>query len=196
MRRDLIPCSFRIFSVFLLSWPLRIYAECRTAMLNYQVTKLFGTCYLSPSSVNYTGPLTRTSTMETVELEAALGREQYFVVPSYSEAMLMPHATVVNSGLSSVIYLAGLLVPLGRRFFDCQGSPSSVNYTGPLTRTSTMETVELEAALGREQYFVVPSYSEAMLMPHATVVSSRNHQDVSTKFLFQELLRAIHPTPF
>lgn len=30
----------------LLSWPLRIYAECRTAMLNYQVTKLFGTCYL------------------------------------------------------------------------------------------------------------------------------------------------------
>ncbi|KIH68401.1 hypothetical protein ANCDUO_01261 [Ancylostoma duodenale] len=48
-------------------------------------------------------------------------------------------------------------------------SPSSVNYTGPLTRTSTMETVELEAALGREQYFVVPSYSEAMLMPHATV---------------------------
>ncbi|EPB77019.1 hypothetical protein ANCCEY_03853 [Ancylostoma ceylanicum] len=88
------PSVFWIFSVLLLSWPLRIYAECRTAMLNYQVTKLFGTCYLSPSSVNYTGPLTRTSTMETVELEAALGREQYFVVPSYSEAMLMPHATV------------------------------------------------------------------------------------------------------
>lgn len=85
---------FWLFSLVLLSWPLRIYAECRTAMLNYQVTKLFGTCYLSPSSVNYTGPLTRTSTMETVELEAALGREQYFVVPSYSEAMLMPHAAV------------------------------------------------------------------------------------------------------
>ncbi|KAJ1353579.1 hypothetical protein KIN20_010232 [Parelaphostrongylus tenuis] len=32
--------------------------------------------------------------METVELEAALQREQYFVVPSYSEAMLMPNATV------------------------------------------------------------------------------------------------------
>ncbi|VDO37892.1 unnamed protein product [Haemonchus placei] len=89
--------TFWIFSLILLSWPLRIYAECRTAMLNYQVTKLFGTCYLSPSSVNYTGPLTRTSTMETVELEAALGREQYFVVPSYSEAMLMPNATVVRA---------------------------------------------------------------------------------------------------
>ena len=42
-----------------------------------------------------------------------------------------------------------------------------MNYTGPLTRTSTMETIELEAALRREQYFVVPSYSEAMLLqPH------------------------------
>lgn len=88
------PSVFWILSLLLLSWPLRIYAECRTAMLNYQVTKLFGTCYLSPSSVNYTGPLTRTSTMETVELEQALQREQYFVVPSYSEAMLMPNATV------------------------------------------------------------------------------------------------------
>ncbi|KAE9415720.1 hypothetical protein Angca_006983, partial [Angiostrongylus cantonensis] len=88
------PSAFWMLSLLLLSWPLRIYAECRTAMLNYQVTKLFGTCYLSPSSVNYTGPLTRTSTMETMELEAALRREQYFVVPSYSEAMLMPNATV------------------------------------------------------------------------------------------------------
>ncbi|KJH49723.1 hypothetical protein DICVIV_04144 [Dictyocaulus viviparus] len=90
----LLPSVFWFFSILLLSWPLRIYAECRTALLNYQVTKLFGTCYLSPSSVNYTGPLTRTSTMETIELEAALRREQYFVVPSYSEAMLMPNATV------------------------------------------------------------------------------------------------------
>uniref|UniRef100_A0A0K0D535 Transferrin-like domain-containing protein n=1 Tax=Angiostrongylus cantonensis TaxID=6313 RepID=A0A0K0D535_ANGCA len=90
------PSAFWMLSLLLLSWPLRIYAECRTAMLNYQVTKLFGTCYLSPSSVNYTGPLTRTSTMETMELEAALRREQYFVVPSYSEAMLMPNATVVR----------------------------------------------------------------------------------------------------
>uniref|UniRef100_A0A1I7WFF9 Transmembrane protein n=1 Tax=Heterorhabditis bacteriophora TaxID=37862 RepID=A0A1I7WFF9_HETBA len=82
------PLVFWICSILILSWPLRIFAEWKTALLNYQVTKLFGTSYLSPSSINYTGPLTRTSTMETVELEAALRREQYFVVPSYSEAML------------------------------------------------------------------------------------------------------------
>lgn len=43
-------------------------------------------------------------------------------------------------------------------------SPSSLNYTGPLTRTSTMESADLDALLRREQYFVVPSYSQAMLV--------------------------------
>uniref|UniRef100_A0A915DLQ4 Uncharacterized protein n=1 Tax=Ditylenchus dipsaci TaxID=166011 RepID=A0A915DLQ4_9BILA len=63
-------------------------AEWKTAHLSYQVTKLFGTNYLSPSSVNYTGPLTRTSTMETCELELA-NRQNYLIVPSYSEAILL-----------------------------------------------------------------------------------------------------------
>lgn len=65
-------------------------------MLSFQVVKLFGTHYLSPNSINYTGPLTRTSTMDTVELEALLRREQHFVVPSYSEVMLMQN-TIANS---------------------------------------------------------------------------------------------------
>ncbi|VDM54023.1 unnamed protein product [Angiostrongylus costaricensis] len=92
------PFAFWIFSLLLLSWPLRIYAECRTAMLNYQVTKLFGTSYLSPSSVNYTGPLTRTSTMETVELEAALRREQYFVtLVDPSEPRVFSHPIPMNN---------------------------------------------------------------------------------------------------
>ncbi|CAB3404515.1 unnamed protein product [Caenorhabditis bovis] len=90
------PIVFWLFSLFLLSWPLRIYTEWRTAILPFQVVKLFGTHYLSPSSGNYTGPLTRTSTMDTVELEALLRREQHFVVPSYSEVMLMQN-TISNS---------------------------------------------------------------------------------------------------
>ncbi|CAA93883.2 Transmembrane protein 151 homolog [Caenorhabditis elegans] len=90
------PIVFWFFSIFVLSWPLRIYTEWRTAVLSFQVIKLFGTNYLSPNSVNYTGPLTRTSTMDTVELEALLRREQHFVVPSYSEVMLMQN-TIANS---------------------------------------------------------------------------------------------------
>lgn len=42
-------------------------------------------------------------------------------------------------------------------------SPSSVNYTGPLTRTSTMDSRELEMAV-RQSYLIVPSYSEAVLL--------------------------------
>ncbi|CAL2031061.1 unnamed protein product [Caenorhabditis brenneri] len=90
------PIVFWFFSVLVLSWPLRIYTEWRTAVLSFQVVKLFGTHYLSPNSINYTGPLTRTSTMDTVELEALLRREQHFVVPSYSEVMLMQN-TIANS---------------------------------------------------------------------------------------------------
>uniref|UniRef100_A0A9J2PEY3 Transmembrane protein 151B n=2 Tax=Ascaris TaxID=6251 RepID=A0A9J2PEY3_ASCLU len=81
--------AFWIFSIFLLSWPLRLLCELRTAHVSYQITKLFGTNYLSPSSVNYTGPLTRTSTMDSRELEMAVQRDNYLIVPSYSEAMLL-----------------------------------------------------------------------------------------------------------
>uniref|UniRef100_A0A1I7ZEU9 RRM domain-containing protein n=1 Tax=Steinernema glaseri TaxID=37863 RepID=A0A1I7ZEU9_9BILA len=79
------PVVFWIVSCLLLSWPLRMFSEWSTAHLHYQVTKLFGTNYLS---VNYTGPLTRTSTMESGELEIAV-RQNYLIVPSYSEAILL-----------------------------------------------------------------------------------------------------------
>uniref|UniRef100_A0A914ULD2 Transmembrane protein 151B n=1 Tax=Plectus sambesii TaxID=2011161 RepID=A0A914ULD2_9BILA len=80
--------TFWLLSMILLSWPLRVYVEWRTAYVNYQVTKLFGTNYLSPSSVNYTGPLTRTSSIDSRDLEA-VAQNGFFIVPSYSEALLM-----------------------------------------------------------------------------------------------------------
>lgn len=80
-------------------------AEYRTGYVHLQVCKLFGTNYLrwnknlqtfllffssvfSPSSINYTGPLTRASTMDSNELNLAY-RQNYVVVPSYSEAILL-----------------------------------------------------------------------------------------------------------
>lgn len=38
--------AFWIFSVILLSWPLRLICDFRTAHVSYQITKLFGTNYL------------------------------------------------------------------------------------------------------------------------------------------------------
>ncbi|CAJ0963237.1 unnamed protein product, partial [Mesorhabditis belari] len=113
------PTIFWVTSLFLLSWPLRIFAEWRTAFLSFHVTKLFGTNYLSPSSINYTGPLTRTSTMDTADLEALLRREQYFVVPSYSQAMLM------NPANANVVLMAPSRTP--NAFFNRHGRPSINN---------------------------------------------------------------------
>ncbi|KAF1763680.1 hypothetical protein GCK72_003625 [Caenorhabditis remanei] len=98
------PIVFWFFSIFVLSWPLRIYTEWRTAVLSFQVVKLFGTHYLSPNSINYTGPLTRTSTMDTVELEALLRREQHFVVPSYSEVMLKSSDNALTLRESTILH--------------------------------------------------------------------------------------------
>ncbi|VBB32219.1 unnamed protein product [Acanthocheilonema viteae] len=81
--------AFWISSIVLLSWPLRLICDLRTAHVNYQISKLFGTNYLSPSSVNYTGMVTHSSTTDSRQLESIIQHDSYFVVPSYSEAMLM-----------------------------------------------------------------------------------------------------------
>ncbi|CAK5094108.1 unnamed protein product [Meloidogyne enterolobii] len=100
----LSPWVFWPASIFLLSWPLRMLAEYKTGYVHLQVCKLFGTNYLSPSSINYTGPLTRTSTMDSHELSMA-NRQNYVVVPSYSEAILLDpynNTQLPNSGRSQV----------------------------------------------------------------------------------------------
>uniref|UniRef100_A0A915Q799 Uncharacterized protein n=1 Tax=Setaria digitata TaxID=48799 RepID=A0A915Q799_9BILA len=84
--------AFWISSIVLLSWPLRLICDLRTAHVNYQISKLFGTNYLSPSSVNYTGAVTRASTTDSRELDSIIQHDGYLVVPSYSEAMLMEPA--------------------------------------------------------------------------------------------------------
>ncbi|CEF71577.1 Hypothetical protein SRAE_X000090100 [Strongyloides ratti] len=91
--------TYWIASILLLSWPLRVYCDYKTAYLSYRVTKLFGSNYLSPSSYNYTGPLTRTSTMESRELERGT-QENYVLVPSYSEAMLLEPVLSNNTLIS------------------------------------------------------------------------------------------------
>lgn len=79
---------FWLCSFMLASWPLRILIEYKTAYVHYQVTKLFGSNYLSPTNPNYTGPLTRVSTMDSRDLEMVL-QNTFVMVPSYSEALLM-----------------------------------------------------------------------------------------------------------
>ena len=79
---------FWIISALLLSWPLRVLIEYKTAYVNYHVHKLFGCNYLDPQYYSSYGRVTRVNTMDSSELELTI-RNNYTIVPSYSEALLM-----------------------------------------------------------------------------------------------------------
>ncbi len=76
---------FWLASALLLSWPLRVLIEYKTAYVHYHVHKMFGVNYLN-SVCN--GTLSRVSTMGSSDLEMTICNN-YSIVPSYSEALLM-----------------------------------------------------------------------------------------------------------
>ncbi|KAH9400962.1 hypothetical protein TYRP_002544 [Tyrophagus putrescentiae] len=79
--------TYWLFSVVLLSWPLRVLLEYNTAYVHYQIVKLFGVNYNGGEANGSCGqqqlqpnPLSRVSTMDTLS--------NCLIAPSYSEAML------------------------------------------------------------------------------------------------------------
>ncbi|XP_052000902.1 transmembrane protein 151B-like [Xyrauchen texanus] len=88
--------TFWMAALLMLSWPLRVLIEYRTAFLHYQVEKLFGLEYSnnnpSPEVVatvrNTQYGLPRAETVDSTELEWHI-RSKRQLIPSYSEAMLM-----------------------------------------------------------------------------------------------------------
>ncbi|XP_048831535.1 transmembrane protein 151B [Brienomyrus brachyistius] len=89
--------AFWLAALLMLSWPLRVLIEYRTAYVHYHVEKLFGLEYSnsSPSPSGDDGPLhnggyslPRVETADSTELEWHI-RSNRQLIPSYSEAMLM-----------------------------------------------------------------------------------------------------------
>ena len=78
---------FWIASSLLLSWPLRVIIEYKTAYIHYHVQKVFGTNYTEPQPQTH-GRIHRDTTIASVDLERNI-RDNFTVVPSYSEALLM-----------------------------------------------------------------------------------------------------------
>ena len=78
---------FWIASSLLLSWPLRVIIEYKTAYIHYHVQKVFGTNYTEPQPQTH-GRIHRDTTIASVDLERNI-RDNSTVVPSYSEALLM-----------------------------------------------------------------------------------------------------------
>uniref|UniRef100_A0A3Q0T1H5 Transmembrane protein 151A n=1 Tax=Amphilophus citrinellus TaxID=61819 RepID=A0A3Q0T1H5_AMPCI len=94
---------FWLASAFLLSWPLRVVSEYRTAYVHYHVEKLFGEDEDNSGGVGGGGPgipigiglngtsyraISRVNTVDMTELEWHIRCNQQ-MVPSYSEALLM-----------------------------------------------------------------------------------------------------------
>ncbi|XP_032811948.1 transmembrane protein 151B-like isoform X1 [Petromyzon marinus] len=83
---------FWLAAVVMLSWPLRVLIEFRTAYVHYHVEKLFGLDYV-PGVTPSDEPapcrrIPRVSTVDSIELEWRI-RSNRQLVPSYSEAVLM-----------------------------------------------------------------------------------------------------------
>ncbi|KAL1230716.1 Transmembrane protein [Trichinella spiralis] len=88
--------AYWLFSTMLLSWPLRVFVDCRTAHAHCQITKLFGTNYLSPTNRYSTALLIPGNRPRPDPSDAS-----YLVVPSYSEAMLMDLAPEILERLEN-----------------------------------------------------------------------------------------------
>uniref|UniRef100_A0A667YF69 Si:dkey-13p1.4 n=1 Tax=Myripristis murdjan TaxID=586833 RepID=A0A667YF69_9TELE len=116
---------FWLAALLMLSWPLRVLIEYRTAYVHYRIEKLFGLEYShsSPSPLDEDGPvrnneccgIPRVDTLDSTELEWHI-RSNRQLIPSYSEAMLMNQGmgggrrrTITSSSCSSLFSCRGAL---------------------------------------------------------------------------------------
>ncbi len=85
---------FWTLSLCLLSWPYRLLVSYKTALVDYQIEKLFGTNFASGMVTidtwnGETMQITRVSTADSDRSLESMIRGNRHVVPSYSEALLM-----------------------------------------------------------------------------------------------------------
>lgn len=83
---------FWIASFLLLSWPLRVIIEYKTAYVHYHVQKVFGTNYVENDIIPT--PMMRVNTMGSSDLEVLL--QNNYIAPSYSEALLMSSGRTIQ----------------------------------------------------------------------------------------------------
>lgn len=100
--------AFWVAALLMLSWPLRVLIEYRTAYVHYRIEKLFGLEYSqsspSPSDEdrtlrsNTSCVIPRVDTLDSTEMEWHI-RCNHQVIPSYSEAMLINMGTAESNSL-------------------------------------------------------------------------------------------------
>uniref|UniRef100_UPI0037E96104 transmembrane protein 151B n=1 Tax=Semicossyphus pulcher TaxID=241346 RepID=UPI0037E96104 len=100
--------AFWLAAFLMLSWPLRVLVEYRTAYVHYRIEKLFGLEYSHsssspleedrPSRSNPGCVIPRVDTLDSTEMEWHI-RCNRQVIPSYSEAMLINMSTADSNSL-------------------------------------------------------------------------------------------------
>uniref|UniRef100_A0A3Q3JDH4 Uncharacterized protein n=2 Tax=Monopterus albus TaxID=43700 RepID=A0A3Q3JDH4_MONAL len=105
--------AFWLAALLMLSWPLRVLIEYRTAYVHYRIEKLFGLEYShsSPSPLDEDRPvgtntgyvIPRVDTLDSTEMEWHI-RCNCQVIPSYSEAVLINMSTADLSSFQDSDY--------------------------------------------------------------------------------------------
>ncbi|XP_074603835.1 transmembrane protein 151B-like isoform X2 [Brevipalpus obovatus] len=207
--------TYWIFSFLLLSWPIRIIIELKTAHVHYQVIKLFGINHLDPQFPN------RLESVDSLELCC-----NNIVAPSYSEALLMssPSLTVANCGdrsttqvnnidpakfgcdsksaqrctdrnsiprASSVSLLNGRIVYLPCPFKTHLASTSRL-----ITRTSSTDPIIFHepSQIGKVRQDQPPSYDEVITDCHLLVPSDCSPQPLRRSFTDRNIFRRLNDT--
>uniref|UniRef100_A0A673C1R9 Si:dkey-13p1.4 n=1 Tax=Sphaeramia orbicularis TaxID=375764 RepID=A0A673C1R9_9TELE len=104
--------AFWLAALLMLSWPLRVLIEYRTAYVHYRIEKLFGLEY-TPSPLDEDRPvgtsngcvIPRVDTLDSTEMEWHI-RCNRQVIPSYSEAMLINMSTADSNSIQDTEYTA------------------------------------------------------------------------------------------
>ncbi|NWU36385.1 T151B protein, partial [Hylia prasina] len=87
--------AFWVAAILMISWPLRVLIEYRTAYVHYHVEKLLGLEYTAPTTAEeplYRYRMPRDTTQDSTELEWHICTNRQ-LIPSYSEAVLMDLAS-------------------------------------------------------------------------------------------------------
>ncbi|XP_051901219.1 transmembrane protein 151B isoform X2 [Pristis pectinata] len=130
-------CIFWSVSCLVLSWPLRVLAEYRTAHLHYHVEKLFGPEEGGREAPGF-GP--RLNTVDVTELEWHIRSNQQ-LVPSYSEALLMEAAACASPS-------AAYLQPCRR----CRRTVSSASLPSAPSSSSSSSSASSRLPFSRSRF--------------------------------------------
>ncbi|KFM66184.1 Transmembrane protein 151B, partial [Stegodyphus mimosarum] len=190
---------FWIFSLLLMSWPLRVVIDNKTAYVQYQVTKLFGTSSFLPSTVQG-DPISRNSTIDSIEMERAIAN-RLNLAPSYSEAALIGAGANVSSSMESGLHMETQIrsssnLRIARNLSVCRsydrengpagrrGIPKSISQPFKTFQDLRRLNINRRYLLSRWSRESPPSYEDAMLfseplLSYMTMRRSATDRDLS-----------------